>query len=74
MKKMVEVTCCDGCGKEFGKNAELQKNYTEICVGGTDTHPQCVVQVTLMVKDRPAELCMHCLQNICLDLESRPFH
>ena len=36
MKKMVEVTCCDGCGKEFGKNADLQKNYTELTVGANN--------------------------------------
>ena len=67
VKKMVEVMCCDGCGKEFGKNAELQPYSTELFVR------DCKVLVTLTVDSKPAELCMHCLTDLCISMESRPF-
>jgi hypothetical protein len=68
VKKMVEVMCCDGCGKEFGKDAVLQPCSTELYVR------DCKVLVALIVNGGPAELCMHCLTDLCISMESRPFH
>jgi hypothetical protein len=73
MKKMIEVSCCDGCGKQFGKDAEMQPYSTELYTGGTATHTECKVTVTLTVDGKPAELCVHCLTGLCYNLERNPF-
>jgi hypothetical protein len=68
MKKMLEVTCCDGCGHQFSEMRDMQSNETELDLR------DCKVKVTLTVDDKPAELCVSCLTSLCYDLEKRPFY